>query len=65
MKLGQLTYIVMGTVLRKCLHVLENWILKSKPFLIYQHTVINEKPIMMSLRLFTLLKMCPETIKKN
>ena len=37
---------------------------KSRPFSIYQPTVINQRPILMSLRFFGLLKMSTETIEK-
>ena len=38
---------------------------RSKPFLIYQTTTINQKLILMSLWLFTLLKLCTEALKNS
>ena len=62
MKLKQLTDMVIDNILGNISHDLEDWVLN--PFLIYQSTTINRKPIVMSLWFFTLFKMYPETIKK-
>ena len=65
MRLGQLMVIIICNIFRKLYCA---WFKglgpKFKSFSIYQPALIYLKPIMMSLWIFTLLKVCNETIKK-
>ena len=41
------------------------FVFRSMPFLIYKPTAIHQKPIMMSLWFFILLKVCDDKIKSS
>ena len=63
--LGQLVDIVMGNILKKNFTWFGGLSPKCGSFLSYQPNAINQKPTMMRLWLFTLLKVCIETIKNS
>ena len=65
MKLYQVINIVKGWIFRKLFVWSGGLGPKFMPFLIYPHTTIIRKPIIVSLKIFTLLKVCIETIKNN
>ena len=60
---GQLLDIVTGNVVKKYFAWFRILRSKSRSSLLYQHTIITQKPIKVTLRFFTILKMCTESIK--
>ena len=64
MKLGQIIVIVANNILKKIIVWFGGLHSRSKTFLIYYPTTINQKPNLI-LQLFTILKVCTETIKNS
>ena len=65
MRLGQIIDVVMKNISKKRFAQIGGLGPKSRPFLIYQTTAINQKPIIMRLGFFTVLKVCSKTIKNS
>ena len=63
LKLSQLIDKVRSNILRKIITWFVELYPKSRPFLIYQSTPVNQKQIMMCFLFFNLLKVCTKTIK--
>ena len=54
----------MGNIVKKNFGCFGEQSSRSRPFSIYQLTIINQKPILMSLWFFNFLKVCTEMFKK-